>query len=84
MQELKTKLQILTMIQSFQVMNQGIMPLKCRTCGKVQGLLENLKKMVLLKACTNRKILKNFLNGIKDFVEGKRELADPLASLPNF
>lgn len=74
-----------TMIESFQVMNQGAnaFELAEHVC-RVSGLIKEFKKDGTPEGVTRMENIEELLNGIKDFVEGQRELADSTGSLVEF
>ena len=83
---IKTKLSnFCTMIESFQVMNQGAnaFELAEHVC-RVSGLIKEFKKDGTPEGVTRMENIEELLNGIKDFVEGQRELADSTCSLVEF
>ena len=83
---IKTKLSnFCTMIESFQVMNQGAnaFELAEHVC-RVSGLIKEFKKDGTPEGVTRMENIEELLNGIKDFVEGQRELADSTGSLVEF
>ena len=83
---IKTKLSnFCTMIKSFQVMNQGAnaFELAEHVC-RVSGLIKEFKKDGTPEGVTRMENIEELLNGIKDFVEGQRELADSTGSLVEF
>ena len=82
----KTKLaNFSTMIESFQVMNQtaNAFELAEYVC-RVSGLVKEFKKDGTPEGVTRMENVEELLNGIKDFVEGQRELADSTGSLTEF
>lgn len=82
----KTKLaNFCTMIESFQVMNQtaNAFELAEHVC-RVSGLVKEFKKDGTPEGVTRMENVEELLNGIKDFVEGQRELADSTGSLTEF
>ena len=83
---IKTKLSnFCTMIESFQVMNHGAnaFELTEHVC-RVSGLIREFKKDGTPEGVTRMENVEELLNGIKDFVEGQRELADSTADLAEF
>ena len=83
---IKTKLSnFCSMIESFQVMNQGAnaFELTEHVC-RVSGLIREFKKDGTPEGVTRMENVEELLNGIKDFVEGQRELADSTADLAEF
>ena len=82
----KTKLSnFCTMIESFQVMNQSAnaFDLAEHVC-RVSGLIKEFKKDGTPEGVTRMENVEELLNGIKDFVEGQRELADSNGALTEF
>lgn len=74
-----------TMIQSFQVMNQNVNAFELADhVAKVTGLLREFKKDGTPDGVTRMENIEELLNGIKDFVEGQKEIADSTASLAEF
>ena len=83
---IKTKLSnFCSMIESFQVMNHGAnaFELAEHVC-RVSGLIREFKKDGTPEGVTRMENVEELLNGIKDFVEGQRELADSRADLAEF
>jgi DNA helicase-2/ATP-dependent DNA helicase PcrA len=83
---IKTRLSnFCSMIESFQVMNQGAnaFELTEHVC-RVSGLIREFKKDGTPEGVTRMENVEELLNGIKDFVEGQRELADSTADLAEF
>jgi len=82
----KTKLQdFVTMIESFQVMNQNTNAFELSEhVVKVSGLIREFNKDGTPEGVTRMENIEELLNGIKDFVEGQKELADATASLAEF
>lgn len=74
-----------TMIRSFQVLNQTA---DAFTLGehvaKKSGLLLEFKKDGTPEGITRMENIEELLNGIKDFVEGQKELAEATGSLSEF
>lgn len=82
----KAKLQdFMTMIVSFQVLNQthNVFELADHVVKKA-GLLTELRKEGTPEAVTRIENIEELLNGMKDFVEGQREIADTTGSLAEF
>lgn len=82
----KTKLaNFCTMIESFQVMNKtaNAFELAEHVC-RASGLVKEFKKDGTPEGVTRMENVEELLNGIKDFVEGQRELADSTGSLTEF
>lgn len=82
----KTKLQdFVTMIESFQVMNQNTNAFELSEhVVMVSGLIREFNKDGSPEGVTRMENIEELLNGIKDFVEGQKELADATASLAEF
>ncbi|MGC6523183.1 MAG: ATP-dependent helicase [Flavobacteriaceae bacterium] len=82
----KTKLaNFCTMIESFQVMNQTANAFELAECVcRVSGLVKEFKNDGTPEGVTRMENVEELLNGIKDFVEGQRELADSTGSLTEF
>ncbi len=82
----KTKLSdFVTMIKSFQVLNQTYNAFEITEhVTKKTGLLTELKKDGTPEGIARIENLEELLNGIRDFVEGQRELADTTGSLTEF
>lgn len=82
----KTRLQnFVTMIESFQVMNQNAnaFELAEHVC-KASGLIKEFGKDGTPEGVTRMENIEELLNGMKDFVEGQKELADSTGSLIEF
>ena len=82
----KTRLQnFVTMVESFQVMNQNAnaFELAEHVC-KASGLIKEFGKDGTPEGVTRMENIEELLNGIKDFVEGQKELADSTGSLTEF
>lgn len=82
----KTKLSdFCTMIESFQAMNKtaNAFELAEHVC-RVSGLVQEFKKDGTPEGITRMENVEELLNGIKDFVEGQRELSDSTGSLTEF
>jgi DNA helicase-2/ATP-dependent DNA helicase PcrA len=82
----KTKLDnFATMIASFQVMNQTANAFElAEHVTKVSGLLREFNNDGTPEGIARMENIEELLNGIKDFVEGQRELADSTGSLTEF
>lgn len=82
----KGKLQdFVTMIESFQVMNQNANAFElAEHVTKTSGLMREFNKDGTPEGITRLENIEELLNGIKDFVEGQKELADATGSLPEF
>ena len=75
----------LTMIQSFQIMNQSENAFAvAEHVAKKTGLLQELKKDGTPEGVARIENIEELLNGIKDFVEEQKELADATGSLTEF
>ncbi len=74
-----------TMIRSFQIMNQqaDAFTLSEHVARKT-GLLQEFKKDGTPEGITRMENIEELLNGIKDFVEGQKELADAKGDLTEF
>ncbi|MBJ7882626.1 ATP-dependent helicase [Gelidibacter salicanalis] len=74
-----------TMIESFQVMNQTANAFDlAEHVTKVTGLIKEFKNDGTPEGIAKMENIEELLNGIKDFVEGQEELADATGSLPEF
>ncbi|MDT0558817.1 3'-5' exonuclease [Ichthyenterobacterium sp. W332] len=82
----KGKLQdFVTMIESFQVMNKNANAFElAEHVTKASGLIREFNKDGTPEGITRLENIEELLNGIKDFVEGQKELADATGSLPEF
>jgi DNA helicase-2/ATP-dependent DNA helicase PcrA len=82
----KTKLDnFATMIASFQVMNQTANAFElAEHVTKVSGLIREFNNDGTPEGIARMENIEELLNGIKDFVEGQRELADSTGSLTEF
>jgi len=82
----RTKLKnFVTMIESFQVMNQKTDAFKlAEHIVRISGLIKEFNKDGTPEGVTRMENIEELLNGIKDFVEGQRELADSTGSLAEF
>ncbi|WP_228851294.1 ATP-dependent helicase [Aegicerativicinus sediminis] len=82
----KRKLEEFTiMIESFQVMNNSANAFElAEHVVKSSGLLKEFNKDGTPEGITRIENIEELLNGIKDFVEGQRELADSTGSLTEF
>jgi len=83
---LRTKLDnFTTMIQSFQVLNQQYNAFEiAEYVVRHTGLYQEIKKDGTPEGIARLENIEELLNGIKDFVEGQRELADTTGSLAEF
>lgn len=74
-----------TMIQSFQIMNEGSDAFTlAEHVAKKTGLLLEFKKDGTPEGIAKMENIEELLNGIKDFVEGQKEIADATGSLTEF
>nr|WP_298998959.1 UvrD-helicase domain-containing protein [uncultured Allomuricauda sp.] len=74
-----------TMIKSFQIMNAGSDAFTlAEHVSKKTGLLLEFKKDGTPEGIARMENIEELLNGIKDFVEGQKELADATGSLTEF
>lgn len=82
----KNKLRdFVTMIESFQVMNQNSNAFELSEhVTKVTGLIREFKKDGTPEGVTRMENIEELLNGIKDFVDGQKEIVDAAASLAEF
>ena len=82
----KNKLQdFVTMIQSFQVLNQNYNAFEiAEHVTKKTGLLTELKKDGTPEGIARIENLEELLNGMRDFVEEQKELADATGALSEF
>ncbi|GAA3559680.1 ATP-dependent helicase [Snuella lapsa] len=82
----KTKLQdFVTMIESFQVLNQTADVFElAEHVTKSSGLIKEFNKDTTPEGITRMENIEELLNGMKDFVEGQKELADSTGSLAEF
>lgn len=82
----KRKLEdFVTMIKSFQIMNEGSDAFTlAEHVAKKTGLLLEFKKDGTPEGIARMENIEELLNGIKDFVEGQKELADATGSLTEF
>ena len=75
----------ITMIKSFQIMNQSSDAFTlAEHVAKKTGLLLEFKKDGTPEGIARMENIEELLNGIKDFVEGQRELADAKGDLTEF
>ncbi|NJW51414.1 ATP-dependent helicase [Salinimicrobium oceani] len=73
------------MIKSFQIMNETADAFTiAETVAKKTGLLQELKKDGTPEGIARIENIEELLNGIRDFVEGQKELADATGSLTEF
>lgn len=82
----KTKLQnFVTMIESFQVMNQTANAFELSEhVTKVTGIIKEYNNDGTPEGVAKMENIEELLNGIKDFVEGQKELADATGSISEF
>ncbi len=74
-----------TMIKSFQIMNEGSDAFTlAEHVAKKTGLLLEFKKDGTPEGIGRMENIEELLNGIKDFVEGQKELADATGKLSEF
>lgn len=74
-----------TMVKSFQIMNEGSDAfVLAEHVAKKTGLLLEFKKDGTPEGITRMENIEELLNGIKDFVEGQKELVDSTGSLTEF
>ncbi len=74
-----------TTIQSFQVLNEGYNAFEITEhVVKKTGLLQELKKDGTAEGIARIEIIEELLNGMRDFVEEQKEIADSTASLSEF
>lgn len=83
---IRTKLDnFTTMIQSFQVLNQQYNAFEiAEYVVRHTGLYQEIKKDGTPEGIARLENIEELLNGIKDFVEGQKELADATGSLAEF
>jgi DNA helicase-2/ATP-dependent DNA helicase PcrA len=82
----KAKLQdFVTMIESFQVLNEGYDAFQISEhVTKKTGLLQELKKDGTPEGIARIENIEELLNGMRDFVEEQKEIADATGSLSEF
>ncbi|WP_026451957.1 ATP-dependent helicase [Aequorivita capsosiphonis] len=82
----KTKLQdFVTRIESFQVLNKNYDAFQITEhVAKKTGLLQELKKDGTPEGIARMENIEELLNGMRDFVEEQKEIADSTASLSEF
>ncbi|HLV39716.1 MAG TPA: UvrD-helicase domain-containing protein [Xanthomarina sp.] len=82
----KNKLQdFVTLIESFQVLNKTANAFElAEHVTKASGLIRELNKDGTPEGVAKMENIEELLNGMKDFVEGQKELADATASLAEF
>lgn len=73
------------MIKSFQVMNQTADAFElAEHVAKTSGIIREFKKDATPEGVARVENLEELLNGIRDFVEGQKEIADTTGSLAEF
>ena len=82
----KTKLQnFVTLIESYQVLNQTADVFElAEYVTRTSGLITEFKKDGTPEGVTRMENIEELLNGMKDFVEGQKELADTTGNLAEF
>lgn len=82
----KAKLQdFVTMIESYQVLNQTADVFElAEHVTRTSGLIREFKKDGTPEGVTRMENIEELLNGMKDFVEGQKEVADTTGSLTEF
>ncbi|TYA78680.1 ATP-dependent helicase [Seonamhaeicola marinus] len=82
----KAKLQnFVTLIESYQVMNQSADVFQlAEHVTKSSGLIKELNKDGTPEGVTRMENIEELLNGMQDFVEGQKEIADATGSLAEF
>jgi len=82
----KTKLQdFVTLIESYQVLNQTADVFElAEHVTRTSGLIREFNKDGTPEGITRMENIEELLNGMKDFVEGQKELADTTGSLAEF
>ena len=81
----KKLLNFVTMIESFQVMNQTENAFELADhVTKVTGLIKEFRNDGTPEGIAKMENIEELLNGIKDFVEGQEELADATGALSEF
>ncbi|WP_373517470.1 ATP-dependent helicase [Pricia sp.] len=82
----KRKLEdFITMIKSFQIMNEGADAFTlAEHVAKKTGILLEFKKDGTPEGIGKMENIEELLNGIKDFVEGQKELADATGNISEF
>ena len=77
--------QFVTMIESFQIENQSTDAFSiAERVVRVSGLLNEYKNDGTPEGITRLENVEELLNGIRDFVEGQKEIADATGSLTEF
>ena len=82
----KRKLEeFVTMIKSFQIMNEGVDAFTlAEHVAKKTGILLEFKKDGTPEGIARMENIEELLNGIKDFVEGQKEIADATGDIGEF
>ncbi len=82
----KTKLQnFVTLIESYQVLNQTADVFElAEHVTRTSGLIKEFNKDGTPEGVTRMENIEELLNGMKDFVEGQKEIADTTGSLAEF
>ncbi|MEL0456162.1 UvrD-helicase domain-containing protein [Flavobacteriaceae bacterium SZ-1-7] len=82
----KTKLQnFVTLIESYQVLNQTADVFElAEHVARTSGLIREFNKDGTPEGVTRMENIEELLNGMKDFVEGQKEVADATGSLAEF
>ncbi|OYX24009.1 MAG: ATP-dependent DNA helicase [Flavobacteriales bacterium 32-35-8] len=82
----KNKLQdFVTLIESYQVLNQTADVFElAEYVTRTSGLINEFKKDGTPEGVTRMENIEELLNGMKDFVEGQKEIADTTGSLAEF
>ena len=82
----KTKLQnFVTLIESFQVLNQTADVFElAEHVTRVTGIIKEFNKDGTPEGVSKMENIEELLNGMKDFVEGQKEIADTTGSLAEF
>src|SRR5690606_14578791 len=82
----KNKLQdFMTLIESYQVLNQTADVFELADyVTRTSGLINEFKKDGTPEGVTRMENIEELLNGMKDFVEGQKEIADTTGSLAEF
>ena len=74
-----------TMVESFQVMNQNVNAFELADhVAKTTGLIKEFNKDTTPEGVAKVENIEELLNGIKDFVEEQKEIADTTGSLTEF
>ncbi len=78
-------LEFVTMIESFQVINQNHDAFYvAEWVAKKTGLVQELRKDATPEGIARIENIEELLNGIKDFIEGQKEIAEATGSLSEF